>query len=247
MRRFPTLLAGCLGVAVAGCVPLDRDSPKDRRAKPLWIALAAGDDTILEAPFADAFERATLGPDWLATADTWNIRDGRLCVVNAHNHPVWLRRRLPTNAAIEFTATSASGDGDIKAEVWGDGHATPKRSAYRDATSYLIIFGGWRNRFHVLARQDEHARDRPEITIQPGGPPNARPVEPGREYRFRVERSDGKTVRWYVDGVEILSYVDAVPLTGPGHDHFAFNNWATPVCFDDLKITPLDSHGSVRD
>ncbi len=208
---------------------------------------ATPDDPPLSGTFTDAFERASLGPDWLATTDTWRIQDGRLCVENAHNHPLWLKRRLPTNATIEFTATSASPDGDIKAEAWGDGRSTPKGAAYRNATSYLIVFGGWRNRFHVLARQDEHARNRPEITIQPGGPPNARPVVPGQAYRIKIERSDGKTVKWYVEGVEILSYVDAAPLVGPGHDHFAFNDWTTPVCFDDLKITPLDPHGPVRD
>ncbi len=218
-----------------------------KRTKPAASADDASQDPLLEATFTDAFERVALGPDWQATANTWQIQDGRLCVVNAHNHPAWLKRRIPTNARIEFTAESASADGDIKAEVWGDGRSTPKRSAYRDATSYLIVYGGWRNRFHVLARKDEHSRNRPEVRVQPGGPPNARPVEPGRAYRIKVERTDGKTVKWYVDGVEILSYVDASPLTGPGHDHFAFNDWTTPVCFDDLKITPLDSNELVRD
>jgi hypothetical protein len=255
----------------AGCVPLERDGEKadrlgssdrpnpkssskaprpavaQKRSKRNQAKSDAESDELLTVPFSDSFDRSALGSNWLATSGEWQIRDGRVCVVNAHNHPLWLKRRLPTNASIEFTATSASGDGDIKVEVWGDGHSVPKKSAYRDASSYLIVFGGWRNRFHVLARLDEHSRQRPEIRVQPGGPPNTRPVEPGRAYRFRVVRSDGKTVKWYVDGVEILSYVDAAPLTGAGHDHFAFNDWATPVCFDDLKITPLDAHGSVRD
>ena len=249
------VFAGCLLGATTACVPIERDQAKEQRRastapdanRDVSPKPAAPDDPPLNGPFADAFERARLGPDWLATADTWRLQDGRLCVENAHNHPVWLKRRLPTNATIEFTATSASAEGDIKAEAWGDGRSAPQRAAYRNATSYLIVFGGWRNRFHVLARKDEHARDRPEIAIQPGGPPNARAVVPGQAYRIKIERSDGKTVKWYVDGVEILSYVDAVPLTGPGHDHFAFNDWTTPVCFDDLKITPLNTDGPVRD
>ncbi len=28
-------------------------------------------------------------------------------------------------------------------------------------------------------------------------------------------------------------------LSGPGHDHFAFNNWASDLWFDNLRITPL--------
>jgi hypothetical protein len=32
---------------------------------------------------------------------------------------------------------------------------------------------------------------------------------------------------------------DPQPLGGPGHDHFAFNNWSVPLTFDNLRITPL--------
>jgi hypothetical protein len=54
-----------------------------------------------------------------------------------------------------------------------------------------------------------------------------------------VIRDDGKTVRWYVDDLEILSFTDPSPLAGPGHDHFGFNNWEVPLCFDNLEVTPL--------
>jgi hypothetical protein len=67
----------------------------------------------------------------------------------------------------------------------------------------------------------------------------ARPVEANRKYHFKVERDDGRTVRWLVDDVEILSLPDSEPLSGPGHDHFGFNDWDVRVCFDNLKITPL--------
>ena len=66
------------------------------------------------------------------------------------------------------------------------------------------------------------------------------PVEAGRSYHFVIERRDGRTVRFSVDEVEILTLTDPSPLAGPGHEHFGFNDWETPVCFDNLDITPLD-------
>jgi hypothetical protein len=54
-----------------------------------------------------------------------------------------------------------------------------------------------------------------------------------------VERTDGKTVKWSVNGLEYLTFPDQLPLAGMGHDHFGFNDWETKVCFDNVKVTPL--------
>lgn len=203
-------------------------------------------DPLLDAVFSDDFERggsepAELGPNWRATSPAWVLEGGRLCGENARNHPVWLARRLPVNAVIEFDALSQSPDGDIKAEFWGDGRSAATGQSYTDATSYLAIFGGWRNRFHVLARRDEHAPDRREIKLVPGGADLiSGTVVPHRVYRFRVERRDGHAVRWQVDDMDILTYRDEEPLRGPGHEHFGFNDWQVRVCFDNLRVTPLD-------
>lgn len=206
--------------------------------------LAAGDPVLTEV-FRDDFNRASanpsgLGPHWRATSSAWTLSDGRLCGENARNHPVWLARRLPTNAVIEFQASSASSDGDIKAEFWGDGRSSASGQSYTDATSYLTVFGGWKNSFHVLARIDEHAPDRQEIKLVPGGADFIRStVVPHRVYQFQVERRDGHTVKWRVDDMEILTYRDAEPLVGPGHAHFGFNDWQARLCFDNLRVTPL--------
>lgn len=197
-------------------------------------------DPPLTGPFSDRFDRAELGPDWTVTAPAWRLENGRLCAEHARNHPAWLRRRLPVNARIEFDATSSSDDGDLKAELWGDGRSAADTVSYNDATSYLTIFGGWKNGFHVLARIDEHAPDRPEIRIDESSDDvRARRVQPNRPYHFKVVRDDGKTVRWYVDGVQLLTYPDSQPLAGPGHDHVGFNDWDVHACFDNLTVTPL--------
>src|SRR5689334_12292975 len=122
-------------------------------------------DPVLTREFRDGFERAQLGTEWSTTSAEWRIEGGRLCVQNARNHPAWLRKKLPINARIEFDATSSSPDGDMKAEYWGDGRSAAQTISYNAATSYLTIFGGWKNQFHVLARIDEHARNRPEVRI----------------------------------------------------------------------------------
>ena len=90
-----------------------------------------------------------------------------------------------------------------------------------------------------LARIDEHAPNRPQVKVDPDGALNARPVVPNQSYHFKVERTDGKTIRWFVDDIEIISFTDPEPMKGTGHQHMGFNDWAVPVCFDNLQITPL--------
>jgi hypothetical protein len=180
-------------------------------------------------------------PDWVPTGPgIWHIEAGRLCGEHAKNHGIWLKRVLPVNARIEFDALSQSADGDLKAEYWGDGRSYATALSYTNATSYLTILGGWHNKFHVLARINEHGNDRKEITVDPNSDdPREKPVVAGQRYHFKVERSDGKTVKWWVDGNEMLSYVDSAPLEGAGHDHFGFNDWDVKVCFDNVRVVPL--------
>ncbi len=200
----------------------------------------AANDILLEGPFRDTFERSKLGDYYRSTSQAWRIDEGRLCVSDARNQPLWLARRLPPNAEITFSAVSRSSQGDIKCEVWGDGVSSATQASYTNATSYLIIFGGWQNRIHVLARLDEHGDDRLSLAVVPGAAePRRRPVEVGKTYRFRIQRQDKKTVRWWVDDIEMLAFSDTKPLIGAGHDHFAFNDWSAEVCFDDLVVTPL--------
>lgn len=183
-----------------------------------------------------------LGPDWIPTRPgVWKIENGRLCGQNGHNQGVWLARTLPINARIEFDAVSDNPKGgDIKAELWGDGRSSATSQSYVNATSYLTILGGWMNTFHVLARINEHGTDRKEIKVDPeSDDAREHPAVRGQIYRFKIERTDGKTVRWFVNGVEYLKYEDADPLRGIGHDHFGFNDWEAKICFDNVKVTPL--------
>jgi hypothetical protein len=196
---------------------------------------------VLSEPFRDDFDRADLGEDWHATSSAWRILDGRLCGQGARNHPVWLKKRLPVNARIEFEATSGSPDGDIKVEAWGDGRSSATGTTYDDATSYLFVLGGWKNRFSVLARLNEHAQNRQEVRLLPGSEdPRTQQIVEGKSYHVEIERSDGHTVTFTVDETPIHEFSDPAPLKGPGHEHFAFNDWEVPLCFDALQVTPLE-------
>lgn len=184
---------------------------------------------LITQRFEDNFDRATLGDQWNATNDRWTIRDGVLRVSEGYNHPLWLKRRLPRDAKIEFDAWSDSPEGDIKCEVYGDGRSYAREASYT-ATSYVVIFGGWSNRFNVIARMDEHGADRRVRT----GPR----VEQGRHYHWTITRR-GNRLEWAVDGQPMLELDDNAPLYGPGHEFFAFNNWRVGLNFDNLVITPL--------
>jgi hypothetical protein len=202
--------AALLAVLVYGCTP-------------------QGDPGIGAEGFRDDFERTALGPHWNNTGGPYLLRDGQLVVKGARNKPLWLRRTLPRDVRVELDVRSESPEGDVKLELFGDGVSKAKKSSYT-ATSYVVIFGGWNNSKNVLARMDEHADDRVE------GPPHK--VVQGKTYHMKIERRGAMLTVW-VDGRELLRMNDKDPLEGPGHDHFAFNNWQSELWFDNLVITPL--------
>jgi hypothetical protein len=240
--RWPCLAST---VALLGCVPegpaTDAEPSAPRSENIGLVPLKKGPtDPLLTTTFRDDFERDTLGDAWRALSDAWAIHDGELCVSGAKNRGVWLARRLSDNAVIRFDARADSLEGDIKAEVWGDGVSGASGSSYDDATSYVLVFGGWNNSRHVLARLDEHGDDALSITLSPEAEaPQQRPVAQGQRYAFRIERSDKSTIRWFVDDLLIHQRSDTEPLEGPDHDHFGFNGWMAPVCFDNVEIAPL--------
>jgi hypothetical protein len=234
--------------ALFACVPEGPSTDAGTTAKPAATAPKPRTQTVpaalqrppITSPFEDAFDRDELGPNYNALSPAWKIHAGRLCARGARNKGVWLLRKIPQNARIEFDGVAESVEGDVKAELWGDGVSGATGTSYTNATSYLAILGGWKNTKHVLARMNEHADDRLELDIEPGSDDErARPVESGQPYHFKVERADGKTVEWSVNGLVYFRLTDDEPLTGAGHEYLGFNDWDLPVCFDNVKVTPL--------
>jgi hypothetical protein len=193
------------------------------------LACVPRGDPAIDGVLVDDFNRTDLGSLWRNTGGPYSLVNGQLKVRGARNKPLWLRRTLPRDARIEFDVRSESPEGDIKVEVYGDGVSKATTDSYT-ATSYVVIFGGWSNSLNVLARMDEHADDRVV-----GAP---RKVLLGHNYHMKIERK-GDTISAWADGQLLAKMTDPNPLWGAGHDHFAINNWATELWFDNLKITPL--------
>ena len=190
----------------------------------------------IDAPFTDTFDRVDVGPDWLDTSHSAKIKDGKLNLVLAHNHPIWLRRKLPRNVQIDFDAVSQSPAGDLKVELFGDGESFDPDKGRYDPTSYMIVFGGWNNSKSIISRLGEHDEAVKAARDREGAQPL---VVLGRTYHFTITRRGG-LIDWKLDGAPYLSWTDPEPLAGAGHEFFAINDWEADVRFDNLTIRPLD-------
>jgi len=185
----------------------------------------------MTAPFEDRFEREDLGPDWLDTGGGYRVTGGKLRARGAYNHPAWLKKRLPRDVAIDVDVQSNSPAGDIKVELFGDGHSfDPDRGGYV-STGYVLIFGGWHNSLSVICRNNEHDEGRKVTRTSPS-------VKPGQTYHFAITRQQG-AIDWKIDGAPFLAWTDPDPLDGADHGFFAVNDWEAEVIFDNLSVRPL--------
>ena len=102
------------------------------------------------------------------------------------------------------------------------------------ASGYILIHGGWNNKISVIARLDEHGKDRHERNEG---------MVLGKSYHWKVMRKingDGSgDLEWYLDGKLWMMFHDLQPLRGPGHDRFAFNSWETDAYYSNVKVTPI--------
>jgi hypothetical protein len=190
---------------------------------------------VIAEPFSDNFDRADLGADWLDTSHVAKVKDGKLNLVKAYNHPVWLRRKLPRDVQIDFDALSRSPAGDLKVEVFGDGESFDPDKGRYDPTSYMFVFGGWNNSKSIISRLGEHDEAVKTSIDRVGSEPL---VLPGQSYHFTITRKGG-ALEWKLNGQPYLAWTDPQPLEGPGHEFFAINDWEADVSFDNLTIKPV--------
>lgn len=178
----------------------------------------------LKEPFKESFDREKLGERYKKTGGTWRIEKGALHSdgTSDHNAPLWLDLPLTKNVKVEFTTWSEHPAVDTKIEIFGDG--------LRHESGYIVIFGGWNNQITTIARLDEHEKTRVEKRTR---------WEKGKKYRWKVQRTDGKTLELFIDGEKIVEYVDKDPLFGPRNNKLGFTNWESRPFYDDLVITPL--------
>ena len=164
--------------------------------------------------------------DFEVIGGTWTVDNGAVrSLGEQNNHPLWLKRRIPDAFEISFEARAQSAAVDHKIEFCGDG--------VRHESGYIAILGGWSNSISVIARQDEHEKDRKELKGK---------WKRDHWYKHRLRRTfDGRRgrIEWFVDGRLMMERVDNKPLRGPGHDRIAFNNWKTDVSFRNIVVRPL--------
>ena len=182
--------------------------------------------------WTDNFERGEVGGNYYATGEGYRVANGALNAKGAHNHPLWLRAKIPRDARVEFDAWSTDPRGDIKIEIYGDGKSYDADGGAYMATGYELIFGGWHNSKSIIARLDEHGND-VVARVQPK-------VVPNQRYKWRIERK-GNQLTWWIDDMStpFLQMTDPKPLDGIGHEYLGFNNWETDTWFDNLVISPL--------
>lgn len=204
-------------------------------------------------PFTDTYSNpATVQENYFSSGGLWRSvdlgsqgnPDQWLLSPGVKNNPLWLKAALPNDVAVEFDVKSMSPEGDIKVEIFGDGTD--------HASGYVLIHGGWNNSVSIIARLDEHA---PSFSTLPQGKDlvaeglyrndtrvrveaNPFKVEIGRKYHWRLERR-GKVISWFIDGAPFMRFEDPLPLTGKGHDRFAFSSWEAQLYFDNLSVTAL--------
>src|SRR3954465_15233977 len=129
---------------------------------PLLVVLAAckvKDPPPVTETWTDTFDRGEIGADYWATGKGYQVAGGALSAHGAHNHPLWLRKKLPHDVQIDLDVWSTEARGDIKIEVFGDGHSYDPDGGRYTATGYEVIFGGWYNTKSIIARLDEHGSD----------------------------------------------------------------------------------------
>ena len=199
-------------------------------------------------PFRDDYSNpASVSSSYFSSGGLWRTVDGSLLSPGVKNNPLWLEASLPNDVAVEFDVKSMSPEGDIKVEIFGDGTD--------HASGYVLIHGGWNNSVSIIARLDEHAPPFGTLQAQAAGQDlvasglyrndtrtrvEAAPfkVEIGKQYHWRIERR-GKVLSWFIDGAPFMRFEDPLPLTGKGHDRFAFSSWEAQLYFDNLSVTAL--------
>ena len=180
-------------------------------------------------PFSDNFNRNELGPNWFPSGGDWKIRDGYVYTTFSNNMPLFLNVDLPSDVVMEVDIKSELPIVDAKIELMTDGRT--------HQSGYVFILGGWSNKLSVIARLDEHGKDRKAKS--PTG------VKGNETYRWRIEKKGGN-LKWYLDGQLYMNYNDPKPLDGPGHNRLGFGNWQNQIRFDNLKIWAYDGAPSIR-
>ncbi len=189
-----------------------------------------GDPIVLER-----FDDAGWRDSWVADSDeAWRQRDGRLISSAPQQALLILRQRLTPPVAIEYTGQILPGQRPCDLSVWwSERENVPAAPALfaEQARSWMIQAGANENSFCAIMRQPGSQR----VAY------NAKQLESGRDYRFRVE-IDGEWMTMSIDGAEVLRYRDRFPTTS---GYLALYGYFPGKAFDDIAIWQKSPTGLV--
>lgn len=168
-------------------------------------------------------------------SDAWTMQNGRLVSTAATSARLTLRQRVSVPVAIEYTAQIQVGQrpGDLSV-VWSEGGtegAGTGQRAVAGARTFSIQAGAYDNSYCG-------------IFLQPGDQRlahNTLQLEPGRDYRFRVEIEDGR-IAMLIDGVKVLEHRDRFPSTS---GFVSLLGWYPGKSFDNVVVLGRPLDGSV--
>lgn len=213
-RRWPARVAVAAGlVALAAAVFV---LPHWRHPSDSWRS------EIAQETFSDESWRER----W-SGGDSWVVNGGRLVSSGRDDSRLTLRKRLSVPVAIEYTAQIQPGQrpGDLSV-VWSESGADGRGTGQKlvpGARTFSIQAGAYDNSYCGLF-------------LQPGDrrlAHSARQLEPGKDYRFRVEIEGGR-IAMSIDGVVVLEYRDRFPSTS---GYVSLLGWYPGKSFDDIMVS----------
>jgi len=182
--------------------------------------------------FEDNFEAGSLSANWRQKAGVWHCASGSLTSKEAFVKGVgdgdwgcWLARTLPQRVRVEFDAHIIARGGVVCVEL--DADPAPDGGTSPSGTGYVLIFGDTGGKSGIQ-------RGMRQLGSLGGGGVQPRP---GDVHHMVVQRTDGQTLEWFVDGQLHLRAVDSAPKSG---GWLGFRHQEGAVSYDNLKIFDLD-------
>ena len=170
--------------------------------------------------YRNDFSGDKLPAEWVLIDGEATVESGVLVLEGTDNAQIALEEpNFPGSVRMEFDATLTGSDISdmspfLNADVMGY------------SAGYLLQFGGGGNTENRLRRAGSIV----ELTIN-----ESILVKPGQKYHV-VAENDGGQVRLLVDGKEALTYKDATPLKGLGHNAVGFYTYGCTLKVDKVVV-----------
>ncbi|MBA3684025.1 MAG: protein kinase [Planctomycetes bacterium] len=231
LRRFtrrnrPVVITGALSLAalllVAGLLWREKQREYSRWSVVATEDFAGGDAALTQrwsaTRIVDTYSRAVAVP---IDQSFWSVRDGAAYSDGSSAQITNLSwaGALSGDLRVEWTVTPISGSSNVNCYI----------GARNRIEGYVFHLGGYGINTSITLTKGPAA----EILVRRALPA---PLAASRAYRMRMERA-GDTLRYAIDGVEVIEYSDIDMLSGPEHQSFGFETAGTTLTIDDVRIS----------